>query len=86
MTTFRSVEDYLREDNLRLYAAMIAVKKLHNPKELSLVWTGCEICWEHPKTRGSSYPCATIKAIDAALESFDKEAYEEALNDDTTEA
>lgn len=48
----------------RAYMAIERVRELHKPKQLSIVWTGCEICWEHPNTRGTSYPCPTIKALD----------------------
>lgn len=48
------------------------VRELHKPKQLSLLWTGCEICWEHPNTRGTSYPCPTIKALDGEEDEYTK--------------
>lgn len=63
-------EDYLKEDNLKMYVAIGRVRKLHKPEHNYIPGCGdsgccgptvdeirCAECWVE-------YPCDTIKALD----------------------
>jgi hypothetical protein len=48
----------MKQDNLKMYGAIVRVRKLHNPVQLDPEWgEHCEHC-------DQDFPCQTIKALD----------------------
>jgi hypothetical protein len=53
----------MAKDNLRMYATILRVAKLHKQYEVAPGWITCDHCWNQDTEQFYEYPCPTIKAL-----------------------